>query len=558
LRIWEIRTGGRCGVVHKGDRLVNETLKTKPVIGARGGFSLLVCLGILYVIVGASLLMAIRSTGWHITYALDDPYIHLSIARNLVENGTWGINPGHFAGASSSPLWTLLIAGGQKLLGPVDWLPLALNLILVGATAVAIWLLLRRFMADKLAACATLLIALAAPLPMLAAGGMEHVLQIMLVVAFAAVAMKMILPSDSSRNAGTVALAAVCAALIVSTRFEGLFFVAAACLILLFKKRLLPALVVGLAAWAPVALYAAFSMHHGGSWLPNSVLIKGNAPPHSLHALLLYPLHWIRALTAAPLGALLIGDLLLLAALRGDARPHASAARVLLGLFLLTAPLHGQFAMVGWFSRYEAYLIVLGSIAGCAAFAVVWSSARRAALRPAMIAVALFFALAPAARAVVSLRRVPIASGNIYRQQVQMARLAKLHGTPVAVGDIGAVSWFGGNYVVDLGGLADREVFQAHRTGSFNSMVMQQVCDEHGVQMVIIFDDWFTRFGGVPKSWKKVATWTIPRNVASAGATVSIYAVDEAAADLLKRQVAEFSRASLPAEVKVELLSAAD
>ena len=61
-------------------------------------------LGLLFV---ATRISAIKD---HVTYPLDDTYIHMAIARNVAQSGTWGINAGEFAPASSSPLWTVILA----------------------------------------------------------------------------------------------------------------------------------------------------------------------------------------------------------------------------------------------------------------------------------------------------------------------------------------------------------------------------------------------------------------------------------------------------------------
>src|SRR5690606_29085030 len=82
-------------------------------------------------------LTAARDTDGLIFYPLDDTYIHMALARHRIESGIWGINPDEFAFASSSPLWTFLLALAFRILGIHVWLPLALN-VLLGAGCVAI------------------------------------------------------------------------------------------------------------------------------------------------------------------------------------------------------------------------------------------------------------------------------------------------------------------------------------------------------------------------------------------------------------------------------------
>jgi hypothetical protein len=497
--------------------------------------------------------LGMRHTAHNVVYATDDAYIHLSIARNLVTSGVWGINRGEFAGASSSPLWTLLLSLGMRIVGPANWLPLLLNCLAAGFATVAAWRLLREFMSGPWAAVLAVLIAIAAGMPLLVISGMEHPLQIALVFYFLLPCLQ-ILDLGVPVRAGRVIAALCCAALLVATRFEGLFIAAAACLLLLLNRRWLSCMAVAIGAWTPVALYAAFSIRHGGDWLPNSVLLKGSMPPHSIGALALFALHGMATIArAVPLCTLVLANLVLLAFPVRRADRLETAARHLVLLFLIATLLHGELAMTGWFSRYEAYLVAAGTASACAVVAAILRESHLARGPRLYVASMLLAVLAagPLVRGLVCLHRATFAPQNIYEQQVQMGRLTRAIEKPVAVNDIGAVSWLGGQEVVDLWGLASREVFLARRRSEYRPSIMRRVSDEHGASVAIVYDSWFTEFGGVPASWRKISSWTIPNNVAAGGPTVSIYQIHHDD-DGIARQVHEFSQTQLPQDVRVE------
>ncbi len=77
---------------------------------------------------------------------------------------------------------------------------------------------------------------------------------------------------------------------------------------------------------------------------------------------------------------------------------------------------------------------------------------------------------------------------------------------PVAVNDIGAISYFANSRVVDLFGLASMEVANAYRERRFDRDTIDQITQKEGVRVAIVYDDWFqTReIGGFPEQWVRV------------------------------------------------------
>src|SRR5476649_158349 len=65
-------------------------------------------------------------------YSLDDPYIHLALARQIM-HGHYGINPGEFAAPSSSILWPFFLVPFAGT-GFDEWAPLAINVAALYAT----------------------------------------------------------------------------------------------------------------------------------------------------------------------------------------------------------------------------------------------------------------------------------------------------------------------------------------------------------------------------------------------------------------------------------------
>src|SRR4051794_15575749 len=163
----------------------------------------------------------IGATGGHLVYPLDDTYIQMAIAKNLAAHAVWGVTRFEFAGAGSSPLWPLLLAGLDRVTGLGARLPLAAN---VGAGLLVIaagYAVLRRHISSQAGQAAALgLVVIAAPLPALALIGMEHTLQCAAALATTAAGAAWCgAPRAGGRRLGIAV--ALLGATLVASRYEG-------------------------------------------------------------------------------------------------------------------------------------------------------------------------------------------------------------------------------------------------------------------------------------------------------------------------------------------------
>lgn len=503
--------------------------------------------------------LSLARTGGTFVYAQDDPYIHLALARTLADYGVWGIAPNEFASASSSPLWTLLLAGLWKLGAHAVWVPFALNIlfgiafIFVSAGYVARIFVGKGFSPTRATIAVTCALVLITPLPTLAFIGMEHTLQVLLVVIFAWQASERLAGERDDWLWPTVV-----AALMVGTRYESLFLVAVVGAILLWRGKTVPALVLGVAAAVPVAVFAMYSVAHGGLILPNSILMKSGPGRFgtfgagvsavvtdwlSVRDLFLRPPQLVLTLGA------LFGLLLVPAArLRSGNR-----ATWLCGIFLATSLLHACLVKLEWFFRYEAYLMALGAMAvvGLSA-SLEWPRdvprRRSVPLHPATVALLVLLGMPLAVRSLTALATTVAATGNVYEQQVQLGQFFGRHypDKAIAVNDLGAVAWYSSSHILDIVGLASQPVANLKRARALNAETLGRLVDERGVEAIALYEDVFEPI--LPTSWIKVGEWTITNNVAVADATVAFLARTPGNAARLRKSLEAYS-AVLPAEV---------
>lgn len=508
---------------------------------------------ILYAVLTVIVLIgAWRASDHHFIYALDDTYIGMAMARNLALHGVWGVTQFAFSSSDSSLLFPLLMAAGFRVSGVNLYVPLVFSWCFGLFSVFAAQRILERFLGPKSQTAALLLFVLFTPLFVVGVIGMEHSLHVLLTLLFLA----WFLPSpDETKHTERLWPIAVFTALMVATRYEGLFFVAPALVALALQRHWKAAISIALGAAIPVVSYAAFSLAHGAWWLPNSVALKGTGGDHPglLQAGSNVAARIVQNFQEGPQLFLLLACVAVSAAVL--MRPKRRLAIPLL-LVLAAGCLHLILAQVGMYYRYDAYLFG----AGIVALACALPALRAAAPKPLFLAAYLLFLVTGAGFLLMSVAQIhmlPLISRNIWLRQWQMGLFVEQYypTATVAANDIGAVNFLSDIHCYDLVGLANQEIFFARRSGHYTTQFLEHDAAAQHVQIAIAYDRWFGDPPGVavggpplPSSWIRVAHWEIPDPSIIGDRVVSFYAVEPAEAPRLRSALMEFSR-ELPENV---------
>lgn len=494
------------------------------------------------------LFAGLQATDYHFTYPLDDAYIHLALARTLAQDHLLGINPNSLGAASSSPFWTLGLAALVKVFGPNEWLPLILN----GLAGVALLLILERLLRGSLPdwrvrSGAIILIMLVMPLVPLLLSGMEHV---------AHTAAALLLCWAALRNRPGALAVFLLSALATGLRFETAFVAFGLSCVLLSRRNWATA-AAGLGGVAAVALAVGYwQITQGEGLIANSLLAKSVGQPSwpwLLHKLEV----GLRNFSKAPL----LLTLAVVAALVGflprrDGELQAPADRFSAGLtvtFLVAVLLHCFFAAVGWFERYQAYLVVMGLVAVAGPLYRLLASYRPSAEGPAhyhllLAALVCFGLLIPGYRALGQYFTCHRASRNIHDQQYQLARFIGQYynDASLVISDIGYIGLLTEAHILDVQGLATREVAVAMATGGLTPEIMTALAQSRQAVLAIGYD-----LNGIPTDrWPLVCTWEISDNVICGNPTVGFRVIDPAQRPALLHHLREF-QPKLPSSVIV-------
>jgi len=481
------------------------------------------------VLLGASLILALllglllAGTSGQFVYSLDDPYIHLALARHLP--GFYGVST-QPAAASSSLLYPWLLIPFAKAgfeLGPFLLnLAATLGSLLVLTEIEAHTAITRRF-SLSVRAFFILLIFTACNLFALPFMGMEHSLHVLMVLLTLLGLMRVEQNQPAPR---WLWLALILSPLL---RLEGLALSGLALLWLLRAGYWRPALLTGLLIGLLQAAHAFYLHSQGLPWLPGSALIKFQ------EAGLLYNLQTPGGMVLAIL-ALTLGI-------------SALAQRSSLAALGMTATLaHLLLSRCDWMDRYHAYImafdlpLLLWLLR--AALQRYLDHASHGLLIPALVLLLL---------GVSSFKYTmltPAAAQDIYLQHVQITNfVAQDWQQPIAANDIGLLSWRSPAAVYDLYGLGDEQVRQLLSTQQgWTAASLDAYVKAHNIQLVLVHERLVS--GAIPGDWQKIATLTRDDEPVLIDRSLDIYATAAAYPGNISQLVQTWQK-TLPAEARI-------
>ncbi len=511
---------------------------------------------ILFVTTGMiSTIIILRENG-HLVFALDDPYIQMAMAKNFALHGVWGITRFGFTSASSSPLWTFLIALTYMVFGVSETAPFYLSLISSALMLGAAYAVLRWYRLSPTFIFWTLVVLIFfTPLPTLICIGSEHPLHAALTILLTFLAARLLSEESPDTARRDMILLLAISPFLTAVRYEGLFLIFVIGVLFLLRGRWLEGLAVAAAGFSSVLFYGAIDMAHGWSWLPSSILLKGSFPRFTSFGTAVDSIFGpaYTNFKQGPHVVVLIAASLFLALFAADKRQALwDSRRVMTAIFVLLALAHLQFCMVALFFRHESYLVALGIIVTVVQLPDLlpekpFRKPFDLSLVPKYVGSFLLAGVVIypcAVRAGAALVYLAQASKNIYEQQYQMASFVEKYyqGSTIALNDIGAVNFLADVHCLDLWGLGDYTVTRLRQRHEYHTRDILRLSRQAGIKLAIVYDSWYAgEIGGLPREWVWVGQWALTDNVVAGGDTVSIYAVDESETLPLMQKLQDFS-----------------
>jgi len=494
-------------------------------------------LGVMAVGVLILSLLGVNKTGGTFVYPLDDTYIHLSLARNMLSSGEWGLNAGVPAFAASSPGYILLLTATLGIASWQGW-PLLIN-ILAGSSLSALLAFYPPF--SSRSRTFPIILVLLLPLPLLVLSGMEHSLHILFAGLWFG---RMFRPYKHTESSPVIYL--VLGFLMTAFRYESLFLLAA-CIPFRLKRKYMPRVLMStLGALGSVVLFGIWSSSQGGTFLPLPLIGKGHSPLLSPFSWLL---HGITQLYENPF--MWISVVLMMGIWLFTPKSNGYYTSAQGGTITLALLLHVFFAEIGGY-RYEAYLLGLGGW-------VIWQvweickDKLKLYASPRSLGLFLMAGLFPfIIRAGFFYANAPIALQNIYEQPYQTALFLEAYYPSESVGmnDIGLGKWKSQIELTDMVGIGDQTVRDLRTRSLYTQANMDSLLLSREVSLIIGHETWIGPV--IPDRMQAIARYCISDNFICADNCLTFWAEQGPQADSLSARLGRFP---FPPNTELQILN---
>lgn len=474
------------------------------------------------------------------SYPLDDSYIHMAIARNIAEHGVWGITKFAFTPASSSIVYSLVLSLFFLMFGVNIWIPLIINWVLAGCILYFITNWSLHYLNRVGSFIFSILFIFLVPLPTIVMTGMEHILQVLMCLIFIYITFRKF-KGEKIKNW----IYFFTAVLAVGTRYESIFLVGITALAwLIVQKNTILFFLLTVGILLPVCLFGAYSIFHGGFFLPNSILLKGPDASHSMFQFIeaamkkIYDTGLIYALLSIPC------IYLLLIPMEKSKSLSQYPVHLLFIIIACTCLAHFFLARFGKPYRYGAYLIAMELML----MPVIWKQISSYLKQlPLLGCIALtgfiLFSSLPILFRIGATFNNNISMKNIRDQQVAMALFLHKYfpNTTVALNDIGAVAFYNDNiHIFDIVGLANTNILKYYRKS--DTSFLKEYTESDHVKMAFVYPDWIGWLGyKKPANWELLGNWYLTDNYIAGNPNVGIFATNPAIRDTLMNALKEYS-----------------
>lgn len=521
-------------------------------------------------LVSTILVISAEENEGNLVYALDDPYIHMAMAKNFALHGVWGVTKYGFTSSSSSPLYTLLLSAIYFIFGVSVAVPFILNIIFAIILLAMVYHILNRYKITSFYSLFILLsLVIFTPLPALVFVGMEHILQIILFILFIYLAAKLISIGENQKEIlrSYEIYLLILAPLVTTVRYEGLVLLAVVCALFFIYKRFLYSIIIGLVGIIPVVIYGLISMSKGWYFIPNSILIKENANilPYFLthHQINLLPVEiQFLELLCAYLVFIFTYTVFTHYMLKKEIKKEILVMNIIL---IALGIINFLFAGVGWFYRYDAYLVALGILVISLSLAQLKNLKSHLTLRPdknqihqyitfgALSIIIIALIISPLeSRGFESLKETPQSTNDRYLGHIYPAKFIAeyYNNSTVVVNDLGAVSFYTDAHILDMYGLGSKEpVYFLLEKKKYNKSEVKYWSEQESAEIAILQPEWIAISPRIPDSWMMVGKWNTPQNVAFGDTTIGFYALNPSKKDDLIKNLRNFS-SNVPGSIR--------